>query len=263
MKTKLHQLLAVVTDRKGQATKIITETGVAFSKKASHFHELVRTYQPKDLEGETLPDEKSPMVTTVHAKLDWTWRAVSRWVDIVIQQEMTNTVARADVVLEGRVLLKDVPSLALLTLEKTILPAVRVMLNVIPTYDPSESWSEDPDRGENIWRAEPRFKVRNKKLMKPVVLYEATEHHPANVEKVSEDIQIGMFEERRWSGELSPTAKAEIMERFDELAAAVKKARMAANTCKVVPMPKGGWAHKLFAYVQYGKLDGDPAPDDE
>jgi hypothetical protein len=262
MKTKLHQLLAVLSDRKGQAQKIITETHVAFAKKPQHFQEKVSTYQTKDEKGDTFPDEHSPMVTTVHAKLDWTWRAVCRWVDIVIQQEMTNSLAKADVVVEGTVILKDVPATALLALEK-ILKLVRGMLNVIPTYDPSERWDEDPDMGKSIWRAEVRYRQKTKKDMKPVVLYEATEFHPAQVEKVSEDIIIGTWEDRRWSGELSPTQKAEILERLDELAAAVKKARMQANTVKVVALPKGGLAANLFKYVQYGTLTGDPAADEE
>ncbi len=66
-----------------------------------------------------------------------------------------------------------------------------------------------------------------------MVLYDATEHHPAQTQLISEDVTIGHWETTYRSGALPVPRKEEILDRIDELRDAVKRARSRANDTEV------------------------------
>jgi hypothetical protein len=252
-KTKMHEILAVETDRKGQSKKIVGEAINTFTKKDTHFREERRVYRPKDEEGEKLPEQFTNMVDTVPSKLSWVWKNLARYIDLMATKETSNTNAKADLVLGGVTLAKDVPATALLNLEHQM-ATVRDVVSKVSTLSPDEKWTPDASHEKkNVYKSEPRDSTRTQKKMKPIIMVQPTEFHPAQVEKMTYDEVVGYWTVTKWSGELSSHDKAEMLERVDKLAAAVKKARMRANQAEVT---KVNIAKKLFVYVMDGELDG-------
>jgi len=259
-RTKLHEVLAVETDRRGQAKKIVAEAKHTFDKKETHFREQRRVYRPKDIEGEQLPEEFTNMVDTVPTKLAWVWKNLARYIDLMLTKETSNTVAKADLVVRGVVLANDVSATALLNLEHQVDMMREVVLSV-PTLSPDEKWSKDPnhEKQPNVYISVPRDSKRTIKTIKPIVLYEATKEFAAQVEKMTFDEVVGYWTVTQWSGEISSAEKAEMLERVDDLASSVKKARMRANQVEVIQVKL---AEKLLDFVQNGELDGNADTDE-
>lgn len=246
---KLHSLLCVEPDKKGTAEKILNETIVTFSKKQDHFTGQLRQYASvTDGDSELFDDEKKAMVTTVHDKLAYTETALIDLIDVLYQKEETNTRARADLVLNGQLIAKSVPATVLLNLENKF-KAIRTMYQEIPTLAPEEEWALDPMLSKT-YKSKPKVTYKTKKVTTPLVLYAATDKHPAQVKEVIEDVRQGSWTTTKWSGMISPLEKSEILARVDTLIQAVKCARVEANdeeaaTCKI--------GQKLFDFINNGK----------
>jgi hypothetical protein len=246
MSGKLHELLAAEEDLKGMAKRITAETENTFTKKSNHFMEQLIEIAPlKETDGPTVVDGHTPMVETVSGKIGYFSNAVGSYLDAFYQKEQSNTQAKADVVLEdSTVLLKDIPATALLGLERE-LKKIHQVYSSLPTLDPSMVWKDDSDTGAGI-RITHSTKVRTKKIIKPFVLAEATDRHPAQVEKVSEDIAVANMNTTLRSSKITPARKSILLSRVDELSRAVKKARMRANS---VEHATGKIGNKIFTFL--------------
>jgi len=241
---KLHELLAVEPDLKGAAEKIIAETINTLSKKEGHFKAQTRRYSPLEDGGEAFPDENQEMVTTVPKKLEWTQKVVAKYLDALAQKEISNTRASAVLEIDGQPLINDpLPATLLLALEGK-LKQLRDMYNAIPTLDPGEQWAWDDKT--RTYEGSPSKSYRTKKVMKNHVKAQATDKHPAQVEVYTEDVQVGYWTTKKWSGALTPSEKADLLERMDNLIQAVKRARQRANDCEAV---RANIADTLFKYI--------------
>jgi hypothetical protein len=249
-KPKLHELIAVEGELQGTARKILEETKTTFDKKADHF--LAHRKQVKMLaataeaQAEELSEETA-IDTTVSEKLDHMQGALVRWLDAVAQKERTNQDARADLVVDGQVILKDAPATFLLGLEDKF-KAIRAVYEEIPTLAPGRTWLPDAGHAKKgVYKVSPdEVKIRTKKVAKPVVLYEATKEHPAQVKEMTEDVTVGTITTEHWSGMISPAEKSDLLERIDKLIRAVKKARQRANSVDIVKINVG---RALFAFI--------------
>ncbi len=227
---KLHEVIAVEPGKKGFAEKISNETQGVFGK-PEFFQEWVRTLkmdEPGHPEDGII--DRQAMTTTVPQKLNWLSAAMVPYLDVVYQKETTNGYAKADLVVRGKILIKDAPATFLLGLE-TKLIRLREIFDAIPTHGAGVHWVSDPDfRFKTVVRSEfDEIKTKTRKIISPFILVQATDKHPAQVEKLSEDVVVGRFYLQRWSGCLSPAAKADLLGRVDELIDAAKRARMQAN----------------------------------
>ena len=74
---------------------------------------------------------------------------------------------------------------------------------------------------------------------KSQVLYKATVEHPAQIEKWEEQVPVGKYVKKVWSGMLTPARKSELLGNIDKLISAVKKARQRANATVVVKLNVG------------------------
>jgi hypothetical protein len=241
---KLHELLAVEPDLKGAAEKILAETVNTFSKKSGHFQAQVRRYQPFEEGGESFPDENQEMVTTVPKKLEWTQKVVAKYLDAVAAKETSNTTASAVLEIDGKPLIDTpLPATLLLALEGR-LKQIREVYYAIPTLDPGEQWTYDGKT--RTYESAPTKSFRTKKVMKNHVKAEATEKHPAQVEVYTEDVQVGAWTTKKWSGALTPSEKADLLERIDDLIQAVKRARQRANDCMAA---QSNIADVLFKFI--------------
>ena len=246
---KLHMLLAIEPDKKGAAEKILAETINTFNKKQDHFTGQLRQYDPVgDDDTERFDAEQKILVTTVREKLEYTEKSLVELIDLLYQKEETNTQARADLVLDGVVLAKDVPATVLLNLENRF-KAIRTMYQEIPTLTPEEEWRVDGTL-KHTYKSKPKVTYKTKKVTTPLILYAHTDKHPAQVKEVVEDVRQGTWTTTKWSGMLSPSEKSELLGRVDALTQAIKCARVKANDQEAATNKIG---QRLFDYINAGK----------
>jgi hypothetical protein len=243
---KLHELLAVEADLFGTFKKIIEETIVTFSKRQEHFMGATRTLDLLAEGSEPQPTERKALDTTVNAKLDYQEKHIIRYLDAVLQKELTNQQAVADIVIDGVVVAEKIPAPYLLGLE-TKLKSIRQTYETIPTLPPGIEWIEDPNAGDGVYkRKHPLEQFKTEKVIVPQILYEATKEHPAQVKEISETKNIGKYTRSEQCSMLTPSTKSALLGRLDTLIQAVKKARQRANATTVVP---GKIGEKLFNYI--------------
>ncbi|HLD91457.1 MAG TPA: hypothetical protein VI911_10700 [Patescibacteria group bacterium] len=229
---QLHELIAVEGDAKNTAVKILAETQHTFATKKDHFVGSAKTYNPfNDADRDRPEAEVKPIVTTVGAKLKYTMPYIVKHMDIILQKERTNAVAKANLLVDDGSgkdveIAKDLPVTALVQYEK-ILTSLRGVLENIPTLDPLHKWKKDEQEG--IYKTEEFKRVRTRKMQKPITLAEATDKHPAQAQLITTDEPVGEFKEVLTAGSLSPLEKSQMLARCDTLIEGVKRARSRAN----------------------------------
>ena len=112
---KLNQIIAVANGKKSQTQSELTRIYHALQKSAL-LDGISRTYRPKDEEGEKLPAEKKEVQFTSSEAIRDAARAVGELFDVVATQDAANCQAKADVVVDGQPILRDVPVTHLLFL---------------------------------------------------------------------------------------------------------------------------------------------------
>ena len=150
--------------------------------------------------------------------------------DAVATQEFGNTIAKADVKVDGTIILSNIPLTVLLYLEKQV-NNLHTFVSALPTLDPSERWSLNDQNGQ--YQTEVTKTSRTRKTNKAIVLYQATEQHPAQTQLVTEDILSGYWYTTKFSTAISQIEKEAILERIVKLSDAVKVSREEANSVEV------------------------------
>ncbi len=240
---QLHALIAVAAATKGQAEKVATETKVTFTKKAAHFDGAQRTYRPLNDEGENLPPERKPLVSTTGEKLAHFRNMTVDALDVMFRIDETNMRATADIT-TGDLTIENVPSTFLMQFDKK-LNEIRSVFESVPTLNPDYEWNPS-NLGAGVWETEPLEKNRTQKELEYRVMVPPTEHHPAQVEKWMSDKVIGIFKESHQSGRLTPYDKARLLARLDKLQGAVKRALSKANQEEHSTRKVGG---QIFEYL--------------
>ncbi len=245
---KLHELLAVETNLENQANKTRSDLMNTFEKKRHLFEEKRVVFTPLG-EGQTVVETQSDIQSTVNKELSWVQTFLGKALDASYQVAETNTLARADVILEddsNTVLLTNVPATALLELEKRMVELTNLVTS-IPTLDPAKGFSADSQRGEGYFQARSVNKTRSKKEKVVLIKYEATKEHPAQTELIDKDIPVGTINEQEWSGLMTPAQKTELINRVEVVSRAVRRARSRANEAEVNTSNKIGG--KLLNYI--------------
>lgn len=244
---KLHELLAVEGDLQGIAKKLMEETTKTFGK-SEHFIGLHKRLEMFDAsqQDQVVADEYRELVTTVPDKLDYLSAGLVRYFDAVLQKEKTNQTAVADLVVDGTTIGTSVPATFLLGMEAR-LRELRKVFEVAPTLAPGVAWEKDETLGKGVYRAKNvDEKLKTAKTFQHKVLYDATDKHPAQIEKWEEQLPVGKYITSTTCGMFSPADKSAVLGRLDKLIQAVKKARMQANMVDVVSDQLG---QKMFDYI--------------
>jgi len=240
---KLHELIAVEPDLKGRSAKDISDVATMFTAGQGRFVGQTREYAPLDEEGERLAGERQELATTVPVELQRVQASFGSWMDVSVNKELTNGSTVADVVIDGKVVIPDLSSPALLNLESK-LSSLRVVYEAIPTNDPAERWTYDPQI--EVYVSDPKVTYRTNKIPKALIGAPATPEHPANVQYYNEDVRVGTWTTVKRSGMLSPSQKRELLDRLDTLFRAVKSARQRANDIEAEDRKT---ANAVFAYI--------------
>jgi hypothetical protein len=202
-----------------------------------------RTYEPREDGGEQRPSESQKVQLRAADVLGQLAEELTRHWDLALWRDEGNTRARADVVVDGQTLLRDVPATFLLFLEKQ-LHDWRTAVTKLPTLATDQSWIYDDATG--LHRTEPVRSVSTKKVLRNHVLAKATDKHPEQVKTYEEDVPVGDWTTVRLSGALTVPQQRALVERLDTLADAVKTAREQANLVEVDEVRAG---EALFGYL--------------
>ncbi len=249
---KLHELLAVAKPLNNQADTCRAELAGTFEKKRHLFSEKRKTFTPLGEGQVPVTEEQSTLQTTAPKEFDWIAGHLTKAWDGNFQIAEANMIARADIVLEDEkatVLASDVPATALLELEKEVAEVI-ALLKAVPTLDPALGFSLDASRELGVHKAREVQKPRTQKTKKVFIKYDATKEHPAQTELLDQDVVIGHIQEQEWSGLITPALKADLLDRAEMLARAVRRARARANDTIVDNKKKIGG--KLLSFVFKG-----------
>lgn len=242
MATKLNQIIAVEKGVKSQAFRDLSDAHQLLQKTAL-LAGIARTYRPKDEEGEPLPPESNKVQVKAEEIIRRTVEIMTRLFDVTATKDWANTQAKADIVVDGQVLLAQVPATYLLFLEKQLVD-LHTFVRKLPVLDASETWVFDTSA--DAWATEPVQTTRTKKIPRNHVKAEATEHHPAQVEVYYEDVIVGTWRTVKFSGALPARRINELIERVEKLQQAVKFAREEANGLEVQDQKVG---ETVFKYL--------------
>jgi hypothetical protein len=241
--TKLHELIAVEKGVKARAYGALTEFHKLIQK-AELFAGMSRNYQKRDEDGEDLPSESKRVQNTVRDVLAALKLSQTELYDLTAQKDIANCAAKAPVVIDGIEIIPELPVTTLLFLEKQ-LTDLRTFIVALPVLDEAEAWGFDVNSG--LYKSDPVQTHRTKKTQRPIVLYDATEKHPAQTQLITDDVIVGFWTMVKQSGALPKPEKAKLAARADKLLDAVKAARERANGTAVAEKP--GIGSRVFGYL--------------
>jgi hypothetical protein len=228
--TKLAQLLAIRKTVNGDANKVFTNIYHLFQKPAL-LAGIVKTYRPRAEDGETLPGEEQHVQVVADRHMHDAVTAFKRMFKVVGEIDATNCVAKADVVVDGNVILADVPVTHLLWMEKQ-LQDLSTFLAKLPILDPATEWTTDRDTGQSL--SVTTATTRSQKVPVSFIKAPATDKHAAQVDVLFEDRIVGDWFTTRRSGAMRAGDVAVLQERCRTVFIAVKQARESANMFDVV-----------------------------
>lgn len=235
MGTKLNQMIAVQKGVKSSALADLTTAHHSLQKPAL-LAGLSRTYQPKTEDGDQMPPEQTLVQIRVPDILELTGKILTRLFDVTATIDWANCTARADVVVDGRTIVRQAPVSYLLFLEKQLVD-LHTFVKGLPVLDPAEEWTWDDNR--SCYATRPTQTLRTKKTPQKFEKAPATDKHPAQVEVYYEDIPVGTWTQVKFSGALPATRKRELLERVEKLQRSVKMAREEANGTEVTDQQVG------------------------
>jgi hypothetical protein len=239
---RLNQIVAIEKSVKSRSFQELTEAHHALQK-TTLLAGISRTYRPKDEEGEQLPPEATRVQVKADEILRRTAEILTRLFDVTATKDWANGDAKADVVIDGRVLIAKVPITYLLFLEKQLVDLL-TFIRKLPVLDNAETWTFDASA--DAYATEPVQTVRTKKIPRNHVKAEATDKHPAQVEVYYEDVVVGYWRTLKFSGALPAQRVNELVSRVEKLQQAVKFAREEANNIEANDVKVG---EAVFGYL--------------
>jgi hypothetical protein len=239
---KLNQVIAIEKSVKSRVYSELTELHKS-SQKAEPFNGFVKTYRKKDEEGEDYPAERKKVQVIADSLLERAATILTELFDVTASKDFANCHARADVEVDGQVLVPNATVSYLLFLEKQ-LNDLRTFIDKLPELDEADDWSKDENSG--LFKTTPIPTHRTKKVQRAIVLYEATKEHPAQTQLITEDVIVGYWDTIKHSGALPVPRKKVLLERVEKLAKAVKFAREKANSSDAEEQKIG---KTLFAFL--------------
>lgn len=239
---RLNQIIALAQGRKARSTSELTET-YHKCQQAALFAGQVKTYRPKNEDGDMYPGEEKRLQLRSEELLAHVAEVMSGAMDIVATQDFANCTAEGNVVVDGTALLEGVPPTLLCFLERELVN-LRTQLSKLPLLDPAKEWNySDTTRS---YRSKPIERAKTKKVPKFTTTAPATPEHPAQVDKDFEDIVEGYWTTVDFSGAVSAQRKEELVARVGQLIEAVRSAREEAN-CMEVTLREVG--RTLFDFI--------------
>jgi len=250
---KLNQIIAARNGKKTIAEKTFTKLYQEL-KKADLFHGISREYEPFDEDpnafaGDRFPAEKKNVQRRVTDQVKEVVKVLSDYFDLTATQDTANCESKSNVVVDGNIVISDVPVTHLLFLEKA-LTDLHTFVSKLPTLDTAKDWEWND--GNRLYQTPESFRMKTKKVPRAFKLANATEQHPEQVEVVHEDVQIGKWKQVEFSGEISYAKRETMQDRIRQLLDAVKFAREEANQHEIKDV---NVAEPVFNFIFSGLED--------
>lgn len=239
---KLNQIVAIEKGAKTDAYETVTKIHQKLQVEEI-LNGLVRTYTPKDDDGERKPSESKRVQYRAHEAIDAAITAWTKLLDVTATKDTGNTKAVADIIVDGKTLIADVPVTHLLFLEKQV-EDLRTFCKKLPTLSDAEDWTFDT--AVDLYVSDPTETTSMKKVPRAFVKAPATDKHPAQVDTYTEDVPVGTWKVVKQSGALPASDVNAMLERVEKLAAAIKIARETANSIEVSNVTEG---KTLLSYI--------------
>jgi hypothetical protein len=239
---KLNQIVAVEKGVKGRAEKALTEAHHGL-KKMELLSGISRVYKPSAEDGEQLPPEHKKVQLLAEDVIATATQTLVELFDVTATKDFANCAARADVEVDGKILVNDAPVTYLLWLEKR-LTLLHVFVKELPRLNDAETWKNDPQTG--LWTTDEEVTHRTKKVPMSFIKAPATDKHPAQAEVVHEDKIVGYWHTVKRSGAVPASRVRQLLDRVEKVQRAVKVAREAAN---MADAPKVEVGKKIFDYL--------------
>ncbi len=187
---KLCQVIGLTASAKAAAKKTTEEAYHAFAK-SDLFSGLNRTFHVT-MEGEPpRPTENKNPQQSVKNLLAAVRRDLTGLFDVLATQDAGNCKAKADIVVDDKVLVKDVPVTTLLWLDKQVTDLTTVV-SKLPLRDGAETWTPSAEVAGYVGET----RKNNVTVKRPEVLvkYQHTPEHPAQTELIHKDVTVGYWE---------------------------------------------------------------------
>lgn len=236
-KKKLHELVAIEKGVKQRCYSEVTEIHKR-NQQPGLFNGLQKDYHPLNEEtGEKLPSEIAKVQHTAIDSLQRASKLEAEAIDVRASKDASNCLAKADIIMSGNVLAKDVPVTTLLDLEKRAKDWCKFVAE-LPELDRAEIWDRDP-HDEQQFRSEVKKTHRTTKIIEHNVVVPATEHHPAQIKDDTKDVITGYWHQVKFSGALPKNHKRALLDKAYAFVDAVKQARERANATEAVELKIG------------------------
>lgn len=227
---KLHQVVALIKGRQATAGTAISDR-YKLLQRENLYAGMSKVYQKKDDEGVQFPPQSVTVQRQVKDDLDAIAGDFIGMMDLIATKDWANTDprARGTVRIGTHVLVADAPVPWLLSLLKQLEGpnGIRTIFTKLPTLDPALVWHRD--EANNGYRTDPVVTVREEKITVPLVLYPATDKHPAQTKETQKVHIPGHWETTTYSGAIMPSEKEMYIRRIDQLIEAIKVAVEEAN----------------------------------
>ena len=234
---RLGQVAGLEKAERDRTQKANTEIYQALQRSAL-FGGHTKKYKPLNEEDEeVVPPQNKRVEAKVSELISEALTNFGKLVAHMGTKETANQHARADVVVHGELVFKQAPVTFLLPLQK-VLTDIATMVKHIPILDTSEAWTKDDNI--NLYRSSAMDQVRTKKTQRPIVLYDATEKHPAQTQLITEDVSVGVWSTVKFSGAWPKEDKKQMAQRVADLRDAVEMAIEEANRIDVETSDYGG-----------------------
>lgn len=242
--TKAHVINAVLNGYAPRAQRAFTDAHHNLLR-APMLSGIQRTFQPDDDADKGLPPESTKVQIVAGDVVKEAAAALNRLFDLQFIQDATNATAKADIVTtDGVVIAHDVPVTYLMFLAKRLVDW-RTFVDKLPVLDAADNW--EWHAGHKAYASQPTETITTRKEVKPLVLYPATDKHPAQVQPTQVDERRGVWRTVKLSGALQPEQVNLLRRRVDALIDAVKAAKERAND---VPADnRTGTGDAIFNYL--------------
>jgi hypothetical protein len=238
----LNQVIAIVKGVKGRVMSRCNELHNQLQAEAL-LNGSTREYAPMT-EGDTIyPKQEQIVQVNAIDHLKEMADLTAELFDAEAALDYANCSAKADVIVDGTVILSGVPATYLIFLEKSLLD-LHTTLAKAAVLKTDKRWKFD--ELSRLFLTDPEKTIKTKKVEKHIVVVPATVEHPAQVAKVTEDIAEGTWTNTQMSGAMSPARLKLIRDRVQRLIDAVKVAREQAN---MVAAPEVAIGRKVMAHI--------------
>jgi hypothetical protein len=247
MAVRIHQLLAVISGIKAETDAALTRLAQVGHSEAL-LTGLEKTYrlaqETEDKSRKPLPPEQKKVRYTAAQVLDDAEKIFTRQWDLALTLDTAQGAAKASLVIDGKVLLADVPVRHLVYLEGEI-TRVMALVSGIPVQDGAQTWTtENAEPGQ--YRSVLPEQPKTKKVYFNWHRGNGTPTIQEQVDVMTRDEVDQYVTTVNYSGALPAERKALLLDRLSLLRTAVKMAREEANSAAVTQLHEG---RKIFEWV--------------